>query len=739
MQNWKLNLDLEHFININEDSLFFQDDFNFSYSDLRDQINSLNLSMQDNAVLFLVSKKITFLEIAHLLALLLNNHQVLLASSQIGQEKIQDFQKLVDSINSDKQKLVPGILLPTSGSSSSPKIYFFELKKILMTAISQANALNILACDRISCTLPIYHVSGLMLIFRAIVSGATLIQHDLNHHDSFTGIDHISLVPTQLLKFKSNHGSYKKLSHLKSVTVGGALVSDQLKKELTNEKIKFFESYGATETLGFAILNNQLMPHLEMILTNEHAPVFYGENLPDFFYQNHLKILTLHHLNGIQLNDQLLKTTSISYGEEKVHYQFLKRLDLIFQSAAENISPLEIEETLNKYFVPSSITEDDLQFSFIITKYPDPEYQWIPILTIILSKEIDSKKLEIFQLNCEQIFEQHLLPLKRPRYIDFQISAKFFEEKIGRSQIEKTATIHLLEKLFDCSFQKKNQQHSTLIFHGFMGEKVDFAFLNESSSNKFDFVLTTLPWHQNNPLNNFFFRNTSAIIAQTTYLIRSFANMVESYSLLGYSMGGRLLLQAILDIGTNHPETLKTLRHIIFISTGWGLKSVDEKRQRKILDDQLFNGIQNTLDLEKFYQDWYQQALFGGSERLNLLNDNNEQKAHKNYSLIPVFKEALLKFGQSQFPTEQENLNTMSEIQSNCLKNQNHHMSLVFISGEKDQKYLELAASLVNRLNSQIKLNPKAQHYVVTSAYHDPHKSHPTEITKILSKLRLVS
>ncbi|MCK6596072.1 MAG: hypothetical protein L6Q33_12810, partial [Bacteriovoracaceae bacterium] len=69
----------------------------------------------------------------------------------------------------------------------------------------------------------------------------------------------------------------------------------------------------------------------------------------------------------------------------------------------------------------------------------------------------------------------------------------------------------------------------------------------------------------------------------------------------------------------------------------------------------------------------------------------------------------------------------------------NHHMSLVFISGEKDQKYLELAAGLVNGLNSQIKLNPKAQHYVVTSAYHDPHKSHPSEITKILSKLRLVS
>ena len=67
MQNWKLNLDLEHFININEGSLFFQDDFNFSYSDLIDQINSLNLSMQDNAVLFLVSKKIniagTFTEI----------------------------------------------------------------------------------------------------------------------------------------------------------------------------------------------------------------------------------------------------------------------------------------------------------------------------------------------------------------------------------------------------------------------------------------------------------------------------------------------------------------------------------------------------------------------------------------------------------------------------------------------------------------------------------------------------
>lgn len=736
MENWKLNLDLEQFIAINDSHLFFQeikriDKMNsinnpFTYRDLGNHIQKLHIDTETSPVILKINKKITFDQIVNLLALLLKNNQVLITSDQSGDEKLKELEDLVVEIKNQKsqnQKEGAGIYLSTSGSSSKPKIYFFNINTIFLTALSQANALGIEAGDKISCSLPFYHVSGLMTLFRAIVSGASLVQHDLNEPKSFTSIHHISLVPTQILRLESKLQKLDVLASLKSVTIGGAVVSLDLKNRLKKAHIRFFESYGATETLGFALLNEELMPHLQLQLSAEGAPYFYGETLPNFYYQNNIYHSTEHHVRGLTLNDQLEKTTVNLNGEEIYRYRFIKRRDLIFQSAAENISPLEIEEVLQKHFPQNNNKE----LAFVVTKYPDPEYQWVPILSVISAKDFSTVEQTSLKKACVEIFEQQLLPLKRPRAINFQTHPKFFEEKMSRSQIETLAQQNLLAELFDCELHHLQDKKVTLVFHGFMGQKNDFSFLEDNLSRE-KFLFTTLPWHKKNKLNSFFFRDTFILLFQVKLLLNIIAKNTLSFSLLGYSMGGRLLLQTLLSFDHKYDEeeaTLKKLQQLILVSTGWGLNDQTESEKRKLSDAKLFDHIKSVNDLETFYQSWYQQEIFGGSKRKVIIDEDYKSKALHSYPLINSFQKALMIFGQSAFPLESE---TISQFQTMV-----PGPKTTLITGAEDHKYHSLALRLCERLKNHHAL----KHLSISGAFHDPQRTHPTEFKDIISKLRL--
>lgn len=734
MQNWKLNLELQQFIDINVSLPFFRDlnssEKTTSYLELKEHILKEQYQKSLKPTIIQISKNITFNEIVKLLGLLMAENQVILSSSQAGLEKTLELEALSEKIKKQNQThdLGPGIFLSTTGSSSKPKIYFFELKKILTTAHWQSVALGIQAHDKISCSLPFYHVSGLMTLFRAIISGGSLVLHQLNEESSFLNIDHISLVPTQILRLQTKKNALSSLANLKSVTIGGAVVSEELKKSLTDAKINFFESYGSTETLGFAILNHNLLPHLQLQLSDLGSPHFFGETLPDFYYQNLNLHLTQHHSLGLNLNDQLKKTIVIKNNQEVIQYHFIKRIDLIFQSAAENISPLEIEELLQKHW--NHLTHHDFQFSFMVSKYPDPEYLWVPTLTIISSKEITEIAKKEMQNQCFDIFQKQLLPLKRPRYIDFQVIPKFFEEKISRNEIEKQSKLNLLEKLFDCSIQIMDSRHKTLVFHGFMGDKSDFYFLNKETHLDSIFLCTTLPWHKHCEENHFFFRNTQCILAQTKLLIQTTAELSESFSLLGYSMGGRLILQALIDLVSEFPQVIRKIHNLALISVGFGLLNDEERESRIQSDRHLFDKINTVSDLKEFYQKWYEQEIFGGLKRKSIIEDDYQNKAEVNFSLMASYKNALALYGQPAFPFE---ANTTKLFIERLLK-----VPTLLITGENDIKYTKLAERITLQYHEKQKSN-NLNHYKIKNAYHDPQRTHPIEIIKILSKLRLDS
>jgi len=104
------------------------------------------------------------------------------------------------------------------------------------------------------CVLPLYHVSGLMQVMRALLSGGVLeftslrdVQSGIAAH--FDPGDHyISLVPTQLKRLLENKFSRLWLSRFKTVLLGGAAADPSLMAEARDAKIRLALAYGMTET-----------------------------------------------------------------------------------------------------------------------------------------------------------------------------------------------------------------------------------------------------------------------------------------------------------------------------------------------------------------------------------------------------------------------------------------------------------------------------------------------------------
>lgn len=221
------------------------------------------------------------------------------------------------------------IALYTSGSSSTPKIACLSLEAMLTAAHHAAKALNITEISRYGLALPLYHVGGLSILFRAFLKGAcvtTLSNTSLEHDLSTNKITHTSLVPTQLLRLA------EPLPTLQSLLLGGG----PLPTTLPDYPID--TSYGMTETSALMCLNGKPLPHVSFNLFPDGEIGVKTPSLFSGYYQNG----TLH---PPQLREGYFATGDKGTFQEGL-LTITGRTDRMFISGGENIQPEEIETSL---------------------------------------------------------------------------------------------------------------------------------------------------------------------------------------------------------------------------------------------------------------------------------------------------------------------------------------------------------------------------------------------------------
>lgn len=137
------------------------------------------------------------------------------------------------------------IRVRTSGSTGAPKDMVLQKQAMVNSALATGSYFGIMEGDSALLCLPGNYIAGKMMFIRAIVLGLELdhvapTSSPLDYRDK--QYDFCAMVPLQLEK------SLHKLGGMKTLLVGGAPLSDELRSKAQETKTRIFETYGMTET-----------------------------------------------------------------------------------------------------------------------------------------------------------------------------------------------------------------------------------------------------------------------------------------------------------------------------------------------------------------------------------------------------------------------------------------------------------------------------------------------------------
>ncbi|WP_447951472.1 AMP-binding protein [Chryseobacterium koreense] len=230
-------------------------------------------------------------------------------------------------------KTVP---VQTSGSTGKPKILEIEKKRMLHSAKITCDYLDLKNGDSALLCLPVEYISGKMMIVRSIERKLKL--HLVNPtstplEDFNTEINFCAMSPLQVAN------SLNKIHLIKNLIIGGAQISESLKKKVEKNNVpvanRIFETYGMSETLSHIALK-QIFPNAEPYFT-----ILDGVEIS----KNERGCLTI---SAPKLNAEILKTNDLVELKNKKQFRFLGRFDNVINSAGLKIYPEELENLVKE-------------------------------------------------------------------------------------------------------------------------------------------------------------------------------------------------------------------------------------------------------------------------------------------------------------------------------------------------------------------------------------------------------
>lgn len=250
-----------------------------------------------------------------------------------------EFEQAVARFIADWNSPSTTVAVKTSGSTGVPKLIEAEKNKMQHSAMMTCEFLNINKGDTALLCLPTEYISGKMMIVRSMVKGLKLYVSEpaLSPLEAVSfPIDFCAMTPLQV------EHSLNNIYHIKNLIIGGAAVSETLKKSIFTAftssgtgNSRIFETFGMSETLSHIALK-QIYPQEE--------PFFTVLNGVDISRDERgcLKIF------APKLNPNVLQTNDLVEMVGKNQFRFLGRLDNVINSGGAKIFPEELEALAKK-------------------------------------------------------------------------------------------------------------------------------------------------------------------------------------------------------------------------------------------------------------------------------------------------------------------------------------------------------------------------------------------------------
>lgn len=251
---------------------------------------------------------------------------------------------------------------------------------------------------------PIYHISGLSIVFRTVISGASL--YVANKFDEDTVIDmiqkyhitHTSLVPVMLKRLMQKDWHH----NLEGILLGGAGATPSLMAEAVERGFPIHNSFGMTETCSQIV---SVSYKDEKLLSGS---VGRPPNNVSIKVDRNNELLvkaanvTPGYLNAkIEVEDGYFRTGDLAEIDDEGYLYILDRRKDLIISGGENIYPKEIEDVVNSI--------DKVKQSVVI-KRKDTYWGEVPVLLVEGYAE-----LELIQSHLKD----RLAKFKQPKEIHY--------------------------------------------------------------------------------------------------------------------------------------------------------------------------------------------------------------------------------------------------------------------------------------------------------------------------------
>ncbi|MEL6580815.1 MAG: 2-succinylbenzoate--CoA ligase [Cyanobacteria bacterium J06621_12] len=251
------------------------------------------------------------------------------------------------------------IMIPTGGTSGKIK---FAIHSWQTLAASVEGFRIFFACEQINsfCTLPLYHVSGLMQLMRSFLTQGKLIicpyksiatqPIEINKSAYF-----ISLIPTQLKFLLVNLSDW--LSQFRTILVGGAPASRSLLDTAKEYNLAIAPIYGTTETASGVVAlkpqdflagnysNGKVMPHAQISIKDSRIAAT-GNRTTIGLIEIKGRSLYLGYYPLLSPPVSSLLTDDLGYFNHQGYLQIVGRDSQKIITGGENVFPIELEEVI---------------------------------------------------------------------------------------------------------------------------------------------------------------------------------------------------------------------------------------------------------------------------------------------------------------------------------------------------------------------------------------------------------
>jgi o-succinylbenzoate---CoA ligase len=245
----------------------------------------------------------------------------------------------------------PAVIILTSGSSGEPKMAVHSLNSLLHSAKMVDTYFKLRPTDSWMLSLPLYHVSGLGIVFRCLINKSKLAipppKMKLSESLGQFKPTHISLVAVQMQRLLNERLTIDNLRKCRAIFLGGSSIPHSLIKKCLQNGLKIYTSYGLTEMAstvaikkitGYTTDNAEILPSCQVKINKENEILIKGEALFLGYFEKDV-------LNRCIDKDGWFYTGDL--GSIETNTITVKgRKDNMFISGGENIFPEEIEKHL---------------------------------------------------------------------------------------------------------------------------------------------------------------------------------------------------------------------------------------------------------------------------------------------------------------------------------------------------------------------------------------------------------